>query len=279
MKQISAFSVIFILAAVLFVLARSNPDPWSNEEVANLTVGLNEAAAIGVPHGFLMSKDMRSTNLVLLEKVESGALLNEIETKSYRYLFQKTLQDSQNFLSRFDAELTIIPDHAMDINNNVQTMGIAHLHDHHDTSARRNFAGLLQSLEQFDQAKTSFGRIRFANAAQKDLVDLISHMGVAPHTVSVPYVPPEFPWANAELGQIFEEMMKAFKQAQFSSINSPAYWVAIDQALAQYSELILKVQQHVTDRTSAWERRIAGRFLATQTLAPPVDLERALRRK
>jgi hypothetical protein len=167
----------------------------------------------------------------------------------------------------------------MDMANNVETMGIAGQHDHHDVSASANFAALLGSLDALDHASNAFSRIRYANAAQKDLVDLISHMGVAPHTVSVPYVAPTKAWPDAEVGGEFEGMMRAFKEAQFEPVNSIPYWAAIDLALKNYAALILSVQTHVVGHTQTWERRVAGRFLSPQTLAPPVDLNRPLRRK
>jgi hypothetical protein len=278
-KKILASAAALTIALGATLIARTNPDPWSAEEITRLTVGLNEAAAIGVPHGFLMSNVERAAHLALLEKVEVGAVLTPAESLEYRYIFQKTLQESQRFLGAFDGELTIIPDHAMDMANNVETKGIAGYHDHHDVSARANFAALLQSLLALDQAENAFARMRYANAAQKDLVDLISHMGVAPHTVSVPYLPPAKAWPDAELGAEFEGMMKAFKDAQFEAVNSTAYWAAIDVALENYAALILSVQAHVVAHTAPWERRVAGRFLSPQTLAPPVDLHRPLRRK
>ncbi len=279
LKRILALALLSFILAVGYVLAKSSPEPWSGEEVSRLTIGLNEAAAIGVPHGFLMSKPMRQANLALLQKVERGEILNNVESLAYRHIFQTVLHDSQRFLSAFDAELTVLPDVAMTTANNVSSLGIAGNHDHHDVSARKNFAGLLQSLHQLDKASNVFSRIHYANATQKDLVDLISHMGVAPHTVSVPYVPPDTSWPDAALGGLFEAMTKAFKDAQFETVNSPAYWTAVDTALARYSDLILAVQQRVVARTSNLERRVAGRFNSVQTGAPPVDLNRPLRRK
>ena len=273
----------FLLALGLIVTAgivvvQTNPAPWSKQDISKLTIALNEAAAIGVPHDFLMEKGVRAVHLVLLEKVESGAVLNEVESLEYRKVFQQTLFESQSFLAAFDQQLTVLPDHAMDMKNNAHGVGIAGHHDHHDFSARSNFSGLLNSLDHLKRARTPLGRILNANAAQKDLIDLISHLGVAPHTVSVAYVAPDTAWPDAELGTVFEDMLKSFKSAQFELVNSPAYWSRIDAGLARYNELILAVQERVLANTSAWERRVSGRFNSTQTLAPPVDLTRKLRR-
>jgi hypothetical protein len=279
LKRLLVTLVLAICAALAIQITRTSPEPWTASDIAGFTASLNEAAAIGVPHGFLMKSEMRDAHLTLLEKVESGAVLSEPEDRIYRQVFQTVLHQSQGFLGAFDRELSVLVDHAMPMANNVSGAGISGDHDHHDLSARKNFDELLTSLQKLEAATTSFGRIVHANAAQKDLVDLISHMGVAPHTVSVAYVAPDAPWPDAELGVEFEEMLKNFKAAQFSPINGPDYWIAIDAALQHYANLILAVQHIVQTNTSPWERKVAGRFLSAQTLAPPVDLNRPLRRK
>jgi len=279
LKRVVLTAVTGLALVAALLMAWTNPEPWSPTEVRRLTIGLNEAAAIGVPHGFLMAKSARESHLALLQKVEAGELLSESESRQYRQVFQKVLHDSQSFLAAFDAQLTILDNVDMASPNNVTTQGISGHHDHHDVSARANFAAMLHSLEGLDQAGNPISRIGYANAVQKDLVDLISHMGVAPHTVSVPYTPPDSPWADNELGGKFEAMTKAFKDAQFAPVNSEPYWAAVDAALANYADLILLVQARVVSRTATWERRVAGRFLSTQTGAPPVDIQRPLRRK
>ncbi len=279
MRKLFLAILIFVAGAAATIIARTDPNQLSASEIAKLTLALNEAAAIGVPHGFLMDEKTRQENLPLLTRVESGAALDTADSKAYRIVFQNTLHLNRSFLGKFDAELTVLFDHAFSTPNNIDRAGIIGYHDHHDVSARKNFAGLLNSLERLDRATTFLGRIRYANAVQKDLVDLISHVGVAPHTVSIPYVAPSSAWSDQQLGASFEAMLQHYKMAQFSDVNSPAYWVAVDAALQNYDVLILEVQHRVLQRTAAWERRVAGRFLSIQTLAPPVDLSRALRRR
>ena len=278
MKRLMISVAIGLCVFVAVIILRSNSEPWSKAEITKLTTGLNEAAAIGVPHDYLMDKATRSTHLPLLAKVEAGEVLSVQESLEYRKIFQGVLKANQAFLGRFDAELTPVPDHAMDMDNNIESHGIIGLHDHHDLSAHKNFAAMLQSLSKLDNASSVFTRIYYTNAAQKDLVDLISHLGIAPHTVSVPYMPPDQPWPDSQLGDQFEAMLKSFKSAQFEQINSTSYWAAVDAGLAHYDELIWNVQTKVVAKTTPWERQIAGRFLAIQTLAPPVDLARPLRR-
>jgi hypothetical protein len=279
LQKILITGLALSVASFVFIIIQTNSNPWTEAEIKQLVTGLNEAAAIGVPHGYLISRQERAAHEALLQKVEAGDILTAEESIVYRHIYQKILRDSQSFLSMFDAELTIIPDHNMTMPNNVLTMGIVGLHDHHDTSARANFSGLLQSLQGLDHASDFLMRIYYANAAQKDLVDLISHMGVAPHTVSVVYVAPEKPWTDIALGDEYEAMMMSFKAAQFQPVNSPSYWAAVDVALAHYGALILAVQKKIQARTSSLERKVAGRFLSLQTMAPPVDLHRPLRRK
>jgi hypothetical protein len=276
-RRVFKLLALALVLLILIVILKSKTDPWEKHELTKLTNALNEAAAIGVPHDYLMPHDVRQAHLALLEKVEAGAMLTISESAAYRLVIQETLLDSQSFLAAFDRQLSVLPDHAMHAPNNVRSNGIAGHHDHHDLSARSNFSQLLHSLEKLDQARTAVGRIFHANRAQKDLVDLISHMGIALHSVSTPYEEPGLPWPDLALGSHFEEMLKAFKAAQFEQINSSTYWEHVDKALAHYDDLILAIQGRVVGKTARWERRIAGRFNSVQTFAPPVDLKRPIR--
>lgn len=272
-----AFAAALLAAALLAIVLRTDPAPLSNAEILALVEGLNEAAAIGVPHGFLASAGVAKTHGALLRAVESGAQLDAAASAAYRRAYQRILFENQAFLARFDSGLSVLTDVEPQATNNCLGLGIAGRHDHHDVSARRNFAGVLDALARLENAETAFGRIRAAIAAYKDLVDIISHLGVAPHTLSIAYRPPETPWADAALGARFEAMLAAYKAAQFQPVNSPAYWLAVDDAVAHYAGLIAAVQQRVVAGTSPWERRVAGRFLSPQTLAPPVDIQRPRR--
>jgi hypothetical protein len=279
LRNLTRVLVFTCAMVVFFVLSRSSSEPWTADELRKLTAQLNEAAAIGVPHDFLMNEKTRVLHDPLFSKVEAGTELSDAESKQYRILFQTILHDSQGFLGIFDRELSVLSDHAMERPNNAAGLGIPGLHDHHDVSARKNFARLLASLESLDAGGNPLSRIFYANAAQKDLVDLISHLGVAPHTVSVGYETLDAPWPDAHLGQIFEMMVVQYKQSQLERVNSQTYWKAVDEATSRYAALILLVQDRIWLKTSSWERRIAGRFNAIQTFAPPIDLTRPLRKK
>ncbi|MCA0423456.1 MAG: hypothetical protein LCH61_09050 [Proteobacteria bacterium] len=277
--RLGAVGLTGVAAGGLVLVLRTSPESIPKPDIRTLATGLNEAAAIGVPHFYLLSDDERKANGALLARVEAGEPLDAADSAAYRRVFQNVLFQSQKFLSRFDAELTVLDNHAAHAPNNVAAEGITGHHDHHDVSARLNFAAMIENLRQLSGADSTFARIRLANVVQKDLVDLISHLGVAPHTVSVAYVPPAEPWSDPALGAIFEAMLVAFKAAQFEPIHSPAYWAAIDRALDLYADLIFAVQGRVQAATSPLERRISGRFLSPQTLAPPVDLDRPRRKR
>ncbi len=79
------------------------------------------------------------------------------------------------------------------------------------------------------------------------------------------------------MGAIFETMLSAYKQSQFEQVNSPAYWAQVDQAVGSYTELIEQVQTRMWQKSAWWERRIAGRFLDLQTLAPQIDEKTPIR--
>ncbi len=271
---------ILLLVALVALAAFTDPHPLTRAQISAMTGQLNEAAAVGVPQDFLISDGLRQAHGALLARVERGEPLDEEDSIAYRLVYQRILTDNQSFLARFDRQLTILDDVAMALGNNCGSSGIAGRHDHHDRSARENFAGLLTSLDRLEAAQGWSGspaRILASAHAYKDLVDLISHMGVMPHTLSVPYAPPEIAWKDAALGGSFEAMLAAYKQAQFAPVHSPAYWAAVDTALAAYDRLIVAVQDRIVTRTSPFERRLSGRFLSPQTLAPPIAMNRVLR--
>ena len=280
MKRVLA-GILGALGLAAAHVSAFDPGPMSEVDITAWTQRLNEAAAIGVPHGFLMDEPARLANTALLTKVEAGSELTADESRQYRQLFQSILYDNQQFLSAFDNELTVLQDVAPETANNCLSLGIAGLHDHHDVSARLNFAAIIMSLDRLNAARGPLGvltRIAAANAALKDLSDLIGHLGVAVHSLSVPYAEPETPWKDAALGGLFETMLVEFKAAQFETVNSPGYWAHVDKALAAYGGLVSTVQARIGRDASPLEQRIAGRFLSLRTLAPQVDPAIPMRR-
>lgn len=271
---------LFLSIPVVLVIFGSSK-PHATKDLQLFADRLNEAAAIQIPHGFLMSEELRAGNLPLLEKVEKGVVLSAAESANYRAVFQQNLLESQSFLGRFDGELTVLNDWRMGAVNNVGTDGIAGKHDHHDESARRNYEDVERALARLDGASGPLAflqRIAAINLANKSLADIISHMGVAPHTVSVAYEAPSKTWREQVTGDAFEAMMKAYKASQFQLVNSASYWQSVDQAVQQYALLVGEVQVRLQAKSSWWERRIAGGFLAPQTLAPQIDEDIPFRR-
>ncbi len=270
-----------LVIAVSVVVLGTSPVPYTRIEISNWTVKLNEAAAVGITHNSLLNDSQRSLHSALLVKVETGAALTEQESAKYRAVYQTGLQENQKFLSTFDGELSVLVDYEIKLENNIHTRGIVGAHDHHDLSARRNFNQLSLALKTLENSKGALQfpqRIAAINSTYKNLVDLISHLGVAPHTISVPHQIPNALIGNSQQGVQFEAMLRAYKGAQFELVNSVLYWLQIDEALRHYDALIFDIQNRVVKASSSWERKVAGRFMSLQTFAPPINKTPKLRR-
>jgi hypothetical protein len=255
-----------------------DPPARTPQEISDLTDILNEAASVIAPHKTL-GKKIRFENLALFEKVEDGAELSEKESAEYRKLYQQIVLNNQLFFWSYDHQVTVMPDVGMDAANNVGGQGIAGKHDHHDASARINLELLESNLARIDAATgvmASPARIYSAIKAHKNLTDLMLHFGTVPQTVSVPFAPSEFAPDDA-LAANFETMLREYKTAQFAPVNSPAYWNAVHAALAAYDKLIIEVQDHVRTKLGPVERTLAGRWLAWQSLTPPMGSYKAYR--
>lgn len=263
-----------LVVALIFVLMQKST-PYSNPEVRRLTALLNESAAVTTPHHSLMTAEVRERNKALLERVERGQELSLADSRAYRALYQDTLRINRAMLARFDPDLTVRVDLKMGNPNNVGGRGVAGDHDHHDDSAGRNFADLQEALGIIERSRGLFGspwRIRQANRAYKELTDIILHMGTAPHTVSIGYVP--VPVAPGDpLAQAFDRMMRAYKAAQFAPVNSPAYVAEVRRAMDAYDSLVLQTQARIVAALSPLEQKLAGRWLAPHTLSPAPDPE------
>jgi hypothetical protein len=261
---------VVAVAAVVYVL-RADSRPLTRDEITAFVDGLNESAAVDTPYRKLMTSEQRTANAALLGTVESGRVLSPAESAAYRLLYQETLRENQRYLSLFDGELTVRRDQGMGEPNNVGGTGIQGAHDHHDASARANFARLLSSLHSIETAggwTGSFTRIRAGRSGYKNLTDIVLHLGTAPQTKSVVYEKPGQPWADPALGACFESMLQAFKAAQFSDVNSPDYVAAVHRALDQYDDLVWTTQARIAGGLGPLERRLAGRWLSLQSLSP-----------
>lgn len=270
--------MVLIIIATLYIITR-DAAPLNDVELMRITDRLNEMSQTSVPHKRLMANDIYAANAALLAKVESGAELTTEESHTYRGLIQSTLFQKQKILSLVDSSLTVLPDVGMDKMNNVDILGIAGRHDHHDTSASNNFSAMLDELGKVESANGPFApliRIKNANAAYKDLLDILPHLSVAVQSIDLPLAPPAS-WPDADLGGKFNAVLTAFKLAQFAPVNSPAYAAALHTGLDAYDALVLAVQARIVANTNNVERHIAGRFLAIQTLAPSLEMDLHIR--
>ena len=255
-----------------------NPPARTPQEISALTDILNEAASVIVPHKTL-GKKIRFEHLALFEKVERGAELSEAESAEYRRLYQQIVWNNQTFFWSYDHQVTVMADVGMNRTNNVGGQGIAGKHDHHDASARINLDLLRGNLARIDSASGLFApltRVVSAAKAYKNLTDLMLHFGTVPQTVSVAYVPAFVP-PDDTLGADFEAMLREYKTAQFAPVNSPPYINALHAGLGAYDRMIILVQDHVYARLGPWERTLAGRWLAWQSLTPPMGSYKAYR--
>jgi hypothetical protein len=255
-----------------------DPPARTPQEISGLTDILNEASSVIAPHKTL-GKKIRFENLALFKRVEDGIELSESESADYRKLYQQIVLNNQLFFWSYDHQVTAMPDVGMDKSNNVGGQGIAGNHDHHDASARINLDLLKGNLARIDAASglmASPVRILAAIKAHKNLTDLMLHFGTVPQTVSVGYAPSEFAPDDA-LAANFETALREYKTAQFAPVNSPAYVNALHAALAAYDKMIIEVQDHVRTKLGPVERTLAGRWLAWQSLTPPMGSYKAYR--
>lgn len=263
----------------MIYLVTRDATPLTTSKVQVITDRLSEMSQTSVPHRRLMASGVQTSNAALLAKVESGIELTSGESKTYRTLIQDTLLHKQRILSLVDSSLAVLHDKGMDMTNNVAVLGIAGDHDHHDTSASNNFEAMLMELNKVETAQGVFAsliRIKNSNAAYKDLLDILPHLSVAVQSIDLPLAP-QATWSDAELGARFNAVLAAFKLAQFSPVNSPAYAQALHDGLNAYDGLVLAVQARVVAKTNNIERHIAGRFMSTQTLAPQLEYDLPLR--
>lgn len=271
--------VLLLVLGIAFILSMPS-GPHSARDVRLYTSLLNEIAAVDTPHNRFLSDEQRTRNANLLEQVESGSELSAEQSRIYRQLIQDTLLDYQSRLVWLDSNLTILNDVEMVGTNNIGGKGIPGHHDHHDISARKNFTDLTNALQRIETAQGVFApavRVISANRAYKNLTDVILHLAVAAHSVSVEYTPPDHNIQTGSLEAYFESMMMAYKIAQFAPVNSAVYVAQIKRAMDAYDRLVLAVQAQINQRLSPLERRLSGRWLALHTIAPQPDRTMKLR--
>lgn len=249
-----------------------NPAPLGPLVIKDRVDRINEAVAITVPHFELDDGKTRENLIEVFLKVENGEELTEEDNIEYRLMFQKILKDNQEKLNYFDKNLTVIADLDMKKNNNVKGLGVDGSHDHHDASARSNFADLWASLKLL-QRKDEGMMTRISNAitAYKDTTDILLHLATVPHTKSTRYDKPKDLLERTNLEQDAEEVIRLFKKAQFSPVNSKEYRKSIHGALDKYDQIILQVQEIIHGELRPLERTLVGTWGAWQSFGPSLE--------
>lgn len=265
------FIIVVIVTAVINIAGVTNPAAYSREDVAALSAQLFEFGAVRFVHA--LDNDHIAQE-PLFDVVASGQVLDTAQSCTYRTAYLAVLQDHAGLFQAADNDLQMATDYGVDTTNNCDGSGILGTHDLHDMSAKTNFAELVRDIDALTGGAGWFRTIWLINELQKDLIDLTVHMAPATHSIGINV--PEFvasgPWADQ-----FNAMQSAFKAAQFSDINSSAYWGHVDRALTIYADIVFAAQKVVMANSTALQRRLAGRWLSVQTVAPRLKVTDCLR--
>jgi len=259
---------------LLGMIATSNPAPQNRAEIDAYAQQLFEFGAIRYVHG--LDSPHIAENQSLFDQVRSGAPLDHATSCTYRRAYLMVLQDYARRFQLADDDLQMADDFGIDHANNCDGTGIAGNHDLHDLSAKANVTELLDNLEILQSGTGWVNGIILINEVQKNLVDLTVHM--APAVQSIGVQAPDFDLAGADpIAQSYRDMLGHFKDAQFADINGPAYWDGVDAALANYGDIVASAQEIIVANSGQLQRRIAGRWLSLQTVAPQLDTQTCLR--
>lgn len=207
----------------------------------------------------------------LFSKVEMGELVSRQESCRYRNAYHKYLATRQGLFATMDQNIHFATDFGSEQANNCKGLGVMGRHDLHDMSAKDNFQNIVQNIKILVDASW-WKQVVLVNDINKDLIDLIVHMAPATHALGVR--DPSFGFdPDAAYAAQFQAMQSGFKTAQFSNLNSCDYWNNIDRALGAYLDILTQVDQRIVSHTTALQRKIAGTWMALQTIAPPLDPE------
>jgi hypothetical protein len=266
LRRILAVGLGFGLIGGVVVLAMQPSAPMSRASLAAHSAALFRYGAVDVPQQLAGESDD------VMRRVAAGDLLSTTESAAYRQQIQAVLAAHQTLFSSLDNNLIFAVDFAATDPNNCGGAGIAGKHDLHAASAASNFAELDADLQALENAGM-LRRIYLANEAYKDLTDLMVHLAPATHSVvagAAPALPTD---ADQSRALLFETFRHAMTRASFAPINSPEYQSAIALALLAFTDLAVNVQTQVTTHLSPLEQRIAGRWLAIQSVSPQLGLE------
>ena len=274
MKRFAIGIRVTLGLGLLGMIATSNPAPQNRAEIDAYAQQLFEFGAIRYVHG--LDSPHIAENQSLFDQVRSGAPLDHATSCTYRRAYLMVLQDYARRFQLADDDLQMADDFGIDHANNCDGTGIAGNHDLHDLSAKANVTELLDNLEILQSGTGWVNGIILINEVQKNLVDLTVHM--APAVQSIGVQAPDFDLAGADpIAQSYRDMLGHFKDAQFADINGPAYWDGVDAALANYGDIVASAQEIIVANSGQLQRRIAGRWLSLQTVAPQLDTQTCLR--
>lgn len=250
-----------VILGVIFV---SSPKDHTRIDIEIYAKELFEFGSVEYVHS--LESPRKDGLAAVFDQVANGQPLSATLSSQYRNVYAAILQDNATRFSVVDQDLQMAVDFGMDTQNNCGQFGITGEHDLHDMSAKNNYADIQKNLNRLRSGAGFFNRIYLINDINKDLVDLMVHMAPAVHSVGVRDVTFSFDGEST-----FDRMQAAFKTAQFSDVNSRAYWIAVDSALILYADIVEDTQDMISAHSSSMERRIAGRWLAIQTIAPRLE--------
>ncbi len=258
---------LMALGAVVFPLAMIAAAPWqpmTRPEISAHVRALHHYGAVRVPHD-LAGADHPAAHL--MAPVAGGAVLDGGQSARYRMALQSVLAQHQTMFRLLDNNLTFATDLGPASPNNCGGFGIAGRHDWHAQSAASNFAEIEQSLAMLRTAG-ALGRIRHANRAYKNLTDLMVHLAPAVSSVMLTQNPDLMIGADPARAANFETFRRAMTKAGFADIGSVDHTAALARALTAFDALVWDVQSVITAHLTPLEQRLAGRWLAPQSVSP-----------
>lgn len=263
-------AMLVLACGLLFAL--TNAHPHDADAIAGYAEQLFAFGSVRYVHS--LDSDRIVEQQTLFDRVAQGDGLDATESCAYRTTYWLVLQDYTNRFQLADDDLYMATDFGSTHINNCGGLGITGHHDLHDVSAKRNFDQLVDHLDALEEGAGFIDTILRVNEVHKNLVDLMVHMAPATHSIGV--MSPEFA-QEGRLAAPFNRMQSGFKAAQFAPLNSPAYWQGVRDALAAYTEIVATVQNATTRHSTGLQRRIAGRWLSLQTVAPRLKLTDCVR--
>jgi hypothetical protein len=272
MLKYAGYLMALIALIIVGIITVTNPRPHDEADIASLSEQLFEFGAVRYVHG--LSSDYKDTNQALFDRVLAGDVLDATESCTYRTAYWHLLQEHAKRFQFVDDDLHMAENYGLDLDNNCDAKGILGLHDMHDFSAQQNFDQLVGNLDLLQDGTGWLNAVILINEVNKNLVDLTVHFAPATHSIGVRVPDLEF---SGPFAKDYDAMQDGFKMAQFSAVNSPEYWNGIDAALMSYSAIVAQAQDVIFANSSALQRRLAGRWLSLQTVAPRLDEDTCVR--